>query len=128
MLLIENQCKMTLWDILKKKHWHISSVTRQNGESQNRGNKKPKQTNFPKNKHFLPPDTHTSVCVSWDRKCSFSGKFWRAFSCYFRFETLLFALLPTIYKFIVDGLIFSSGIRNYATNLLITCNGLRNAA
>ena len=128
MLLIENLCKMTLWDILKKKHWHISSVTRRNGESQNGGNKKPKQTNFPKNKHFLPPDTHACVCVSRDKKCSFSGKFWHAFSWYFRFEIFLFALLPTIYRFIVDGLTFSSGIRNYATNLLITCNGLKNAA
>ena len=31
--------------------------------------------NFPKNKHFLPPDTHTYVCVSPGKKCSFFGKF-----------------------------------------------------
>ena len=31
--------------------------------------------NFPKNEHFLPPDTHTYVCVSWGKKCLFFGKF-----------------------------------------------------
>ena len=25
--------------------------------------------NFPKNEHFLPPDTHTYLCVSGDKKC-----------------------------------------------------------
>ena len=27
--------------------------------------------NFPKNEHFLPPDTHMYVCVSECKKCSF---------------------------------------------------------
>ena len=31
--------------------------------------------NFPKNKHFLLPDTHTYVCISRGKKCSFFGKF-----------------------------------------------------
>ena len=31
--------------------------------------------NFPKNEHFLPPGTHTYVCVSEGKKCSFFGKF-----------------------------------------------------
>ena len=31
--------------------------------------------NFPKNEHFFPPDTHTSVCVSGGDNCSFFGKF-----------------------------------------------------
>ena len=31
--------------------------------------------NFPKNQHFLPPDMHTYVCVSWGKKCWFFGKF-----------------------------------------------------
>ena len=30
--------------------------------------------NFSKNEHFLPPDTHTYVCVSGGKKCSFLGK------------------------------------------------------
>ena len=34
------------------------SVIRQKGESQGRGNKKTKHPNFPKNEHFLSPDTH----------------------------------------------------------------------
>ena len=32
--------------------------------------------NFPKNKHFLPPDTHMYVYVSGCKKCWFFGKFW----------------------------------------------------
>ena len=31
--------------------------------------------NFPKKEHFLPPDTHTYVCVSGGKKPSFFGKF-----------------------------------------------------
>ena len=31
--------------------------------------------NFPKNERFLPPDTHTYVCVSGGKKRSFFGKF-----------------------------------------------------
>ena len=48
--------------------------------------------NFPKNEHFLPPDTHTCMCVSGGNKCLFFGKF-----CVLSFlETpvLIFALLP----------------------------------
>ena len=26
--------------------------------------RKQSRSNFPKNEHFLPPDTHTSVCIS----------------------------------------------------------------
>ena len=32
-----------------------------------------KENNFPKNKHFLPPDTHTYMCVSGCKKCLFFG-------------------------------------------------------
>ena len=38
---------------------HISSVIRQKGESQNGCFKRQSTPNFPKNEHFLPPDTHT---------------------------------------------------------------------
>ena len=31
--------------------------------------------NFPKSWHFLPPDTHTYICVSGGKKCYFFGKF-----------------------------------------------------
>ena len=34
-----------------------------------------KTSNFPKNEHFLPPDTHSYVCVSGGKKCLFLGKF-----------------------------------------------------
>ena len=41
-----------------------SSVIRQKRESQNECFKKIKHVKFPKNEHFLPPDTHMYVCVS----------------------------------------------------------------
>ena len=54
--------------------------------------------NFPKNEHFLSPDTHT--CVLEGKKCSFFWEIWRTlFSCYLRFEIRLFALMPTNCKF-----------------------------
>ena len=43
-------------------------------------NKKQSTSNFPKNEHFLPPDTHTYVCVSGGKKCSFFGKFYKIFN------------------------------------------------
>ena len=48
--------------------------------------------NFPKNKHFFPLDTHTCVCVSGGKKCSFFGKFGRL--CLLETPVLRFALLP----------------------------------
>ena len=53
----------------------ISSVIRQKGESLNGVSRKQSMPNFPKNKHFLLPDTHMYVCVSGDKKRSFFGKF-----------------------------------------------------
>ena len=48
--------------------------------------------NFPKNEHFLPPDTHTYICVSGGKKCSFFGKF--SMLCFLETPVLRFALLP----------------------------------
>ena len=48
--------------------------------------------NFPKNEHFLPPDTHTYVCVSGGKKCSFFGKF--GMLCFLKTPVLRFALSP----------------------------------
>ena len=39
----------------------ISSTIRQKGESEKGCYKKTKQSKFPQNEHFLPPDTHTHV-------------------------------------------------------------------
>ena len=36
--------------------------------------RKQSMSNFPKNNYFLPPDTHTYVCVSESEKCSFFRK------------------------------------------------------
>ena len=46
--------------------------------------------NFPKNEHFLPPDTH--MCVSGVKKCSSFGKF--GVLCFLVTPVLKFALLP----------------------------------
>ena len=48
--------------------------------------------NFPKNEHFLPPDTHTNVCASRGNNCSFFG----TFGVLYLLETpvLRFAFLP----------------------------------
>ena len=63
--------------------------------------RKQSTTNFQKNKHFLPSDTHTYVCVSGGKKCSFFGKLGVLFSCNTRFEIRSFALLPTIYQILL---------------------------
>ena len=49
--------------------------------------------NFPKNEHFWLPDTHTYVCVSGGKKCSFFGKY--GVLCFLVTHVLRFAL--TIY-------------------------------
>ena len=66
---------------------HISSVIRQKGEYQNGASRKQNTSNFPKNKHFLPPDTHTSG----GKKCSFFGKF--GVFCFLETPVLRFVLL-----------------------------------
>ena len=46
---------------------------------------------FRKNKHFLPPDTHTYVCASGVKGCSFFVKF--LVLCFLETLVLRFALL-----------------------------------
>ena len=60
---------------------------------------------FPKNKHFLSPDTHTYV---WGKKCSFFEKF--GVLCFLETPVLRFALLPyyrrkseTLFFFVCSG-------------------------
>ena len=61
--------------------WYcISSKKWQKGESQNGCFKKKSTQSFPKNEHFLPPDTHTYVCVWRGKKCLFFRKFGVLFS------------------------------------------------
>ena len=52
---------------------------------------------FPKNEHFLPSDTHTYVCGSGTKKCSFFGKFGVLF--FFETPVLRFAFLPYYRRF-----------------------------
>ena len=55
-----------------------------------------RRTNFPKNEHFLPPDTPACAYHQGVRNVRFR-KIWRAlFSCNTRFEIQTSALLPTI--------------------------------
>ena len=48
--------------------------------------------NFQENEHFLPPNTHRCVSVSGGKKCSFFGKF--GVLCFLETPVLRFALLP----------------------------------
>ena len=54
--------------------------------------RKQSMSNFPKNEHFVPLDTHTYVCVSGGKKCSFFGKF--VVFCFLETPVLRFAILP----------------------------------
>ena len=54
--------------------------------------RKQSKSNFPKNEHFLPHDTHLHVCVSGGKKCSFCGKF--DVLCFLVTAVGRFALLP----------------------------------
>ena len=53
--------------------------------------RKQSMPNFLKNEHFLSPDTHTYVCVSGGKKCSFFGKF--GVLCFLETLVWRFALL-----------------------------------
>ena len=57
--------------------------------------RKQSKPNFPKNKHFLPPDMHNYVCILGCKKCSFFGKF--GVLCFWntRFEIRPLTLLST---------------------------------
>ena len=68
------------------------------GRISKRASQENKAPNFPKNEHFLAPDTHTYVSLSGSWNCSFFGKF--DVFCFLvtpAFEIRSFALLPTKY-------------------------------
>ena len=69
-----------------------SSVIRQKSESQYGYFKKTKHARFSEKRTSLAPDTHTYICVSGDKKCSFFGKF--DVLCFLETPVLRFALLP----------------------------------
>ena len=75
-----------------KSNSHDSPVIRQKGESQKRETRNQSTPDFPKNKHFLPPDTHTYVCVSECKKYWFFEKF--GVFCFLVTTVLRFAHLP----------------------------------
>ena len=75
------------------------------GEYQNGCYKKTKHAKFSEKRTFLPPDTHTYVCVSGGKKYSFFGKFGEL--C---FLNTCFEIHPFTYVFSVDGMIFNIAI------------------
>ena len=77
----------------------LSSLISQKGESQSSVSRKQRKPHFPKNEHFLPPDTHTYMCVSRGKKCSFFGKF--GMLCFLETPILKFALLPYYRRYVV---------------------------
>ena len=78
---------------------------------------------FTKNEHFLPPDTHTYVCASGSKKCSFFRKIWHAmFSWNIRFEICPFPLLPKITNiFCQMNRAALTPLPNYFMFSLLTC-------
>ena len=93
-LLSRKFCHWYLISILK-----ISSVIRQKGESQKGVSRKQSTPNFPKNEHFLSPDTHTYMCVSGSKKCLFFGKF--GMLCFLETPALRLTLLPYYQRSVV---------------------------
>ena len=86
--------------------------------------RKQRTPNFLKHEHFSLPDTHTCVCVSGGKKCSFFGKF--GVLCFLvtpvlRFAIFLIAdelvaLLCLLLHFQVDVLIRSRGVFRTLSN------------
>ena len=62
------------------------------GRTSKRRFKKAKHAKISKNKHYLPLDMHTCVCVSGGKKCLFFRIF--GILCFLETPVLRFALLP----------------------------------
>ena len=77
--------------------YHISSVIRQKGESQNGCFKKTKHAKFSEKRLFLTP-WYPHVCVSGGKKCSFFGKF--GLLCFLETPILRFTLFAYYRRFI----------------------------
>ena len=77
--------------------YYFSSVIRQKWNIKKEITRKESTSNFMKNKHFLPSDTHKYVCVSRGRKYSFFGKFGEL--CFLVTSVLRFVLLPYCRRF-----------------------------
>ena len=75
---------------------------------------------FPKNKHFLSPDTHTYV---WGKKCSFFEKF--GVLCFLETPVLRFALLPTKYK-LRNGMCNCFDCKIDTSQSAVTCSKFNN--
>ena len=68
--------------------------------------------NFRKIEHFLPPDTHTYVCVSRGKKCSLLGKF----------SVVSFLVKPILrcaFCLIADVLLFISKMKAVEVNISV---------
>ena len=93
LLLFLSYPKCFCWKLKLRFLWCLTSlVIRQKGEPQNGCLKKTNLVKFSENEHFLPPDTHTHVCVSGGKKCLFFGKF--GVLCFLETTVLRFVLLP----------------------------------
>ena len=75
-----------------------------------------REPTFPKNKHFLPHDTRTYVCVSEGKKCSFFGKFGMLWNTHF--EICPFILLPMVCHFFQCCLVSFINARTILSRLL----------
>ena len=65
-------------------------------KAKERISRKQSTPNFPEKEHFLPPDTHTYVCVWVGKKCSFFRKI--CFLCFLITSVLRCAFLPYYWR------------------------------
>ena len=72
--------------------------------------------NFLKNKHFLPPDMHTYMCISGGKKCSFFAKL--GVLCFIETPILRFVLLPYYRQTVNLRLIYENVCRYRVINKL----------
>ena len=80
-----------------------SLVITQKGKSKTGVTREQRPSNFPENQYFLPPDTHTCVCISGGKKCFFFRQF--DVICFLVTSILRFASLPYYQQ--IESLIFS---------------------
>ena len=87
--------------------------------------------NFPKTEHFLPPDTHTYVCVSGFKKCLFFEKF--GVICFLETPILRFALLSYYRRILVVAylntwILIGTSLKWYASKIhtcIVNANTLK---
>ena len=97
--------------------YYFSLVIRQKWNLKKEIKRKQSPSNFMKNKHFSPSDTHKYVCVSRSRKYSFFGKF--GVLCFLVTSVLRFVLLSYYRRFVLKNNVIALMTKRSTTQVLI---------